>query len=113
MAGSPTSVGLALFAGILTVLSPCILPVLPIIMGRSLQSHRYAPLILVMGLISGFALTGSLLGIASSWVTGIANALRGVAIAFLLGMGLLALFPQELSSGSCGHLARGLCWEVF
>jgi cytochrome c-type biogenesis protein len=94
MAGSSTSVGLALLAGILTVLSPCILPVLPIIMGRSLQSHRYAPLILVLGLISGFALTGSLLGIASSWVTGIANTLRGVAISFLLGMGLLALFPQ-------------------
>jgi cytochrome c-type biogenesis protein len=90
MVGSSTSVGLALLAGILTVLSPCILPVLPIIMGRSLQSHRYAPLILVIGLISGFALTGSLLGIASSWVTGIANTLRGVAI----GMGLLALFPQ-------------------
>jgi cytochrome c-type biogenesis protein len=94
MAGSSTSVGLALVAGILTVLSPCILPVLPIIMGRSLQSHRYAPLLLVIGLISGFALTGSLLGIASSWVTSIAHTLRGVAIAFLLGMGLLALFPQ-------------------
>jgi cytochrome c-type biogenesis protein len=94
MANSSLSAGLALLAGILTVLSPCILPVLPIIMGRSLQSHRYAPLLLALGLVSGFALTGSLLGFASSWVTGIANALRGIAIAFLLGMGLLALFPQ-------------------
>jgi cytochrome c-type biogenesis protein len=94
MKDSPLSVGLALVAGILTVLSPCILPVLPIIIGRSLQSHRHAPLVLVLGLVGGFALTGSLLGIASSWVTSIANALRGVAIACLLGMGFLALFPH-------------------
>jgi cytochrome c-type biogenesis protein len=91
---SSLSIGLALIAGTLTILSPCILPVLPIIMGRSLQSHRYAPIVLVLGLISGFAFTGSLLGIASSWVTGIANGLRGVAIALLLGMGLLAVFPK-------------------
>lgn len=94
MANSPLSAGLALIAGILSALSPCVLPVLPIIMGRSLQSHRYAPLVLVLGLVSGFALAGSLLGIASSWVTGLANALRGGAIAFLLSMGLLTMFPQ-------------------
>jgi cytochrome c-type biogenesis protein len=99
MVDSPLSAGLALLAGILSAFSPCILPVLPIVMGRSLQSHRYAPLVLVIGLVSGFALTGSLLGLASSWVTGLANVLRGVAIAFLLAMGLLAVFPQRLSQG--------------
>jgi cytochrome c-type biogenesis protein len=98
MANSSLSVGLALIAGILTAFSPCVLPVLPIIMGRSLQSHRYAPLVLVLGLVSGFALAGSLLGIASSWVTGLANVLRGVAIALLLAMGLLALFPQRIAA---------------
>jgi cytochrome c-type biogenesis protein len=90
----PLSIGLALLAGVLTILSPCVLPVLPIILGRSLQSHRFAPVVLVLGLVSGFAVAGSLLGFASSWIAGFATGLRGVAIAFLLIMGLFALFPQ-------------------
>ena len=91
---SALSIGLALFGGILTVLSPCVLPVLPILVGRSLQSHRYGPIAMGIGLTSGFALTGSLLGITTSWFTGLAIALRGVAIALLLGLGVLSIFPE-------------------
>jgi cytochrome c-type biogenesis protein len=94
MTHAPLSIGLAMLAGVLTILSPCVLPVLPIILGRSLQSHRFAPVVLVLGLVSGFAVAGSLLGFTSSWIAGFATGLRGVAIAVLLGMGLLAFFPQ-------------------
>ncbi len=86
-------VGLAFAAGVLTVLSPCILPILPIVVGRSLQSHRYGPVAMVCGLISGFAVAGSLLGIAASWLTPLATGLRTVAIGVLLFMGILAIFP--------------------
>ncbi len=86
--------GLALLAGVLTVLSPCVLPILPIIVGRSLQSHRYGPVVLVSGLIAGFAVAGSLLGITASWLTRVANGIRLVAIAVLLILGLLAIFPH-------------------
>lgn len=94
MATSSLSVGLAFAGGILTVLSPCILPILPILVGRSLQSHRYGPVALVTGLVSGFAVAGSLLGVTASWLTGVANILRVGAIALLLGLGLLAIFPH-------------------
>jgi cytochrome c-type biogenesis protein len=87
-------VGLALLAGVLTVLSPCVLPILPIIVGRSLQSHLYGPVALVSGLVSGFAVAGSLLGVTASWLTGVANGIRLVAIALLLVLGLLAIFPH-------------------
>lgn len=87
------SVGLAFLAGGLTVLSPCILPILPIVVGRSLQSHRYGPIALVAGLIAGFAVAGSLLGITASWLTSLANLLRYGAIGLLLGLGGLAVFP--------------------
>lgn len=90
---SPLSLGLALLGGVLTVLSPCVLPILPIIVGRSLQSHRYGPIALVLGLISGFALAGSLLGITASWLTHLSSWLRTGAIALLLIAGLLAVFP--------------------
>lgn len=94
MNSSTLSFQIAILAGILTVLSPCVLPILPILLGRSLQSHRYGPVALVMGLVSGFAVAGSLLGISASWLTGFANFLRSGAIALLLILGILTLFPS-------------------
>lgn len=94
MVTSSLSLGLALLGGLLTVFSPCVLPVLPIVVGRSLQSHRYGPIALVLGLISGFAMAGSLLGVTASWFTHLAGLLRTGAIALLLVVGLLTLFPQ-------------------
>lgn len=91
---SATSVGLALLGGLLTVFSPCILPVLPIIVGRSLQTHRYGPVALVAGLVAGFAVAGSLLGVASSWLDGFASLMRTLAIAFLLIVGIFSIFPK-------------------
>ena len=91
---STLSTGLAVLAGGLTVLSPCVLPILPILIGRSLQSHRYGPVALVSGLISGFAVAGSLLGITASWLTGVANFLRIGAIVLLLLLGIFAIFPS-------------------
>jgi cytochrome c-type biogenesis protein len=87
------SVGLAILAGVITVLSPCILPILPIILGRSLQSHRLGPLMLVVGLVSGFAVAGSLLGVTASWLTNLSNSLRTAAIILLLGLGVVSFFP--------------------
>jgi cytochrome c-type biogenesis protein len=91
---SALSIGLACLGGVLTVLSPCVLPLLPILVGRSLQSHRYGPVTLVAGLVGGFAIAGSLLGITASWLTDLANGLRYGAIALLLCFGLLALLPN-------------------
>jgi cytochrome c-type biogenesis protein len=88
------STSLAVVGGILTVLSPCVLPILPVLLGRSLQSHPYGPVALVTGLVSGFAVAGSLLGVTASWLTGLADVLRHGAIALLLILGLLAIFPS-------------------
>jgi cytochrome c-type biogenesis protein len=94
MTPSTLSLQVAILAGALTALSPCVLPILPIMLGRSLQSHRYGPIALVMGLVGGFAVAGSLLGFSASWLTGFANILRYGAIALLLGFGLLTLWPS-------------------
>ncbi len=95
MAISLTSAGVALLAGLLTILSPCVLPILPILLGRSLQSHRYGPIALVSGLIAGFAAIGSLLGVTSGWFVNFASILRTGALAFLLIAGISAIFPQS------------------
>lgn len=93
MSTASLSIGLAFLAGMLTVLSPCVLPILPILVGRSLQSHRYGAVMLVVGLIGGFAVAGSLLAFTSQWVVGFASGLRTGAIAVLMMMGLLSMFP--------------------
>ena len=93
MTTSTLSISLAVVGGLLTVLSPCVLPILPILVGRSLQSHRYGPIALVAGLISGFAVAGSLLGLTASWLTDLTNGIRIVALLLLLILGLLAIFP--------------------
>ena len=90
---SSGSLSLALLGGLLTIISPCVLPILPLILGRSFKTHRLGPVMLILGLVSGFATIGSLLGVASSWFVGFANLLRGMAIAILICLGLLSIFP--------------------
>jgi cytochrome c biogenesis protein CcdA len=68
-----------------------LIPILPVLVGRSLQSHD--PVALVAGLVGGFAVAVSLLGVTASWFTGLANLWRYGAIALLLILGLLAIFP--------------------
>jgi cytochrome c-type biogenesis protein len=107
---SPLTFGFALGGGLLTILSPCVLPVIPLVLGRSFKSHRLGPVMLVLGLVSGFALIGSLLGVASSWFVGFANLLRNVAVGLLFGLGVLAIFP-ELSYWMNSYLQFGKSWE--
>jgi len=35
--------GLSLLAGVLSILSPCVLPLVPILVGTALNTHRYGP----------------------------------------------------------------------
>lgn len=49
---------LAYAAGALTILSPCVLPLVPIVLSSAAQRHRYAPLALAAGLVVAFTATG-------------------------------------------------------
>jgi cytochrome c-type biogenesis protein len=49
---------LAFGAGALTILSPCVLPLVPIVLGTAAQKHRFGPLALAAGLIGTFTLVG-------------------------------------------------------
>jgi len=50
----------AFVAGLLSILSPCILPVLPIIIAGESKEHFYRPVFLVFGLTLSFAVMGVL-----------------------------------------------------
>ena len=52
---------LAYLAGLVTILSPCVLPMLPIVLGGALQTHRHGPLALAAGLVISFTGFGMLI----------------------------------------------------
>lgn len=58
----PASIGISYAAGMLTALSPCVLPLLPIVVGGAIERHRAAPLMMGLGMTTAFAMGGWLLG---------------------------------------------------
>lgn len=54
--------GLSLAAGSLTTLSPCVLPLLPLVVGGAAQRNRLAPAVMGLGMALSFALIGVLIG---------------------------------------------------
>ena len=52
------SVAGAFVAGLLTVLSPCVLPILPIVLGAAASERKYGPAALAAGLAISFAAIG-------------------------------------------------------
>jgi cytochrome c biogenesis protein CcdA len=54
----PGTVGLAFVAGLLSILSPCVLPLLPIVLGSAASEHRLGPLALAGGVALSFVAIG-------------------------------------------------------
>jgi len=52
------NIPLALFAGLFSILSPCVLPLAPIVLGTAVSEHRLGPLALAAGLATSFTAIG-------------------------------------------------------
>ena len=64
---NPLDTPLAFLAGLLTIASPCVLPMLPILLGSGVnQRNRRRPLFIVAGFILSFASVALLLGVVSA-----------------------------------------------
>ncbi len=53
-----TTLGLAFLAGLLSILSPCILPILPIVMATAASRHRAGPVAMASGVVTSFVAIG-------------------------------------------------------
>ncbi|MEN9315668.1 MAG: hypothetical protein RIS35_2061 [Pseudomonadota bacterium] len=62
MSATFPQLGLSLAAGSLTTLSPCVFPLLPLVLGGALQASRLAPIALGLGMAVSFAGIGMLVG---------------------------------------------------
>ena len=57
-----TEPALSVVAGALTTLSPCVFPLLPVIVGGAVQRHRAAPIVMGLGMAVTFTVIGLLVG---------------------------------------------------
>jgi len=95
---------IAFVGGLLTVLSPCILPVVPFLFAGT-QRQRSSILLILVGMALTFALVSSLAVVSSEWVIQASNTGRHVAL------GVMALFGLSLISARVGDwLARPFVW---
>jgi cytochrome c-type biogenesis protein len=84
---------LSFLAGSLSILSPCVLPLLPIVVAAALQEHRHGPLVLAGGLVVTSTATG-LFFASFAFTPGIEReAARTVAAALMAAAGLVLLIP--------------------
>jgi cytochrome c biogenesis protein CcdA/thiol-disulfide isomerase/thioredoxin len=87
---------LAYVGGVLTILSPCILPVLPFVFARSDQPFRRSGLPLLAGMAITFALVASLATIGGGWAVR-ANQYGRVAALVLFAIFGLTLLSSRLA----------------
>jgi cytochrome c biogenesis protein CcdA/thiol-disulfide isomerase/thioredoxin len=84
---------LAYLGGVLTIFSPCVLPVLPFIFARSDQSFRRSGLPILIGMAATFTLLASLAAVGGAWLIALNQYGRYAAMLLLLLMGLALIFP--------------------
>ncbi len=99
----------AYLAGLLTLINPCVLPVLPIVLASSLHRDRRAPLVLAAGLSLSFVMLGlgvTALGPALGLTT---ETVAHIAALLMVGFGLVMLIPAlsgRFSTATAGFAAR-------
>ncbi|MEH2472707.1 cytochrome c biogenesis protein CcdA/thiol-disulfide isomerase/thioredoxin [Nitrobacteraceae bacterium AZCC 2161] len=84
---------LAYAAGLLTIASPCIFPILPFVLARADQPFRRGGLPLLLGLALAFAAVASLASVAGGWAVDVNRHGRITALAVMTLFGLAMLFP--------------------
>jgi cytochrome c biogenesis protein CcdA/thiol-disulfide isomerase/thioredoxin len=84
---------LAYLAGVLTILSPCILPVLPFVFARADKPFVTSTLPMLIGMALTFAGIATLAAVGGAWVVQANQAGRFIALGLFIAFGLALLFP--------------------
>jgi cytochrome c biogenesis protein CcdA/thiol-disulfide isomerase/thioredoxin len=90
----PLLIGVAFVAGIVTAISPCVLPVLPIVFAGGASGGRRRPYAVVAGLVASFTVFTLVATALLSALDLPDDLLRNIAIAVVLVVGLSLLAPQ-------------------
>jgi cytochrome c biogenesis protein CcdA/thiol-disulfide isomerase/thioredoxin len=85
---------LAYLGGVLTIVSPCILPVLPFVFARADRPFVQSGLPMLAGMAVTFAVVATLAAVAGGWVVDANQYGRAVAMALLAAFSLTLIFPS-------------------
>jgi cytochrome c-type biogenesis protein len=88
-----TTLMLAGLAGVLSTLSPCVLPILPIVLGAAAGEHRLGPAALAAGLAVSFVAIGLFVATVGFSIGLDGGVFRMAAAIMLVAMGLLLAVP--------------------
>ena len=102
----PATFALAYLAGVLSTLSPCVLPLLPILIASATTQHRFGPLALALGLTLSFAGVGLFIATLGVSIGLDAGVLRQGAAVLLIVFALLLLSAH--GQARFAHAASGL-----
>jgi cytochrome c-type biogenesis protein len=99
---------LALLAGVLSTLSPCVLPILPVVLGAAATEHRFGPAALGAGLGLSFVAIGLFVATVGFAIGLDAGVFRPIAAVLLLAIGIVLIFPrlQERVAAFAGPISN-------
>src|SRR3954469_17342878 len=85
---------LAYFGGVLTIVSPCILPVLPFVFARAGGSFLRSTLPMLIGMALPFAIVATLAAVGGGWAVQANQVGRRAALVLLALFGIALVFPS-------------------
>ena len=85
---------LAYLGGILTIVSPCILPVLPFVFARAGRSFARSTLPMLAGMAATFAIVATLAAVGGGWAVRANQVGRWAALVLLALFGIALVFPS-------------------
>jgi cytochrome c-type biogenesis protein len=88
-----TQLVLSVVAGGLTTLSPCVFPILPLVVGGAMAGNRLAPLAMGAGMVASFALMGMLVGALGDALGIDGDTIRIAGAVLLIAFGIVMLVP--------------------
>lgn len=90
---SELNLALAYLAGVLTILSPCVLPLVPIVLGGAQSKGRWGPVALGLGLAASFTLIGLFVALVGFSIGLDADVFRVIGGMIMLALGLVLVTP--------------------
>jgi cytochrome c biogenesis protein CcdA len=88
------TLGLSFLAGVLSILSPCVLPLLPIILGTAQSEHQLGPVALAAGLALSFTTIGLFVATIGFAIGLDTDVFRAISAFFLIAIGIVLLVPR-------------------
>jgi cytochrome c-type biogenesis protein len=106
----PATFGLGFLAGVLSTLSPCVLPLIPILLATAVGAHRLGPYALALGLALSFAAVGIFVATIGASLGLDGATFRNVAALILIGFAVVLLstrLQERFATASSGLSAAG------